>query len=804
MNPVHRANGPAVLNMVMVPETTPCHSRKGVIMLSNQKGHDLIQHLKATANIARMMAIKLGLSEDLINKIYTAALFHDIGKCVPSFQKHMAVILYGTLIDEDFQDPINNLYPLHHEISWAYLTKKIGEEHILNAVYWHHARPVHNVENKKSTYDLAYDILEALSKEDIESLDNIWGTLFPLINHKSISLTGVIEVPNLFRKDSVNENGNAEFMLIRACVISADRHVSSLTSAVIGSLSEDMDKASNEVNDMLSGYIQGEPEKPVDYEQWRYNLQNSVIESIGVSRTTIIKAPAGLGKTLIGVLWSKKIGGKVIWVCPRNVVADAVYENIKREITVLGLSCTIELYHTGHRISTNKDDGRPEFSSDIIVTNIDAILSPMVNNGIAGRLFLVYGSNVVLDEFHEFVSDTPLFAAFITYMRARHRISNCNTLLLSATPSTVQCLWDTEDRSTLILPDNNSHYPPQHGGSYEVGFSDSFLPSTPGSLLVCNSVLEAQKNFEKGKYTHIIHHRYTETDRKKIGEAINGSFGKNKEGVKKGESLSAALVVQAAMDISFKCLYDSVCSPESTLQRIGRTDRWGTFQDMQPKITFLTINERTELGAINTVYDKELRDKWSVFLKQELKEKTHVTLMELYEIYNKFYQINGTEVKKYLIGLYKTGMNGPKKGMEFIGLVGFAPTKILNTDKSKILSSKKNLRNPDGSYFYTVEFEGQPNVWLAPENVLSEGRELYERYSNDGKLNRGLLTSGTMLTRLKGMVECGYQGWVKVSKGKGKMPDNLKEWFKKARCPDTPLPDFSHKYNKVLGVVKIK
>ena len=39
--------------------------------------------------MAKAMAIKLGLSSELIDKSYTAALFHDIGKAVASFQHHI-------------------------------------------------------------------------------------------------------------------------------------------------------------------------------------------------------------------------------------------------------------------------------------------------------------------------------------------------------------------------------------------------------------------------------------------------------------------------------------------------------------------------------------------------------------------------------------------------------------------------------------------------------------------------------------------------------------------------------------------
>jgi CRISPR-associated endonuclease/helicase Cas3 len=781
------------------------------MMLANTKGQDLVSHLKATAQVARSMAQYLGLSKEIEDKVYVSGLLHDIGKVVPSFQKYMKKCTSTTevlIVDDSFQDDVTG-FPLHHEIGWAYLTTKIGDDRILNAVYWHHSRPIHPNGKKTKTYDTADEVCVCLDPKDIAALDKLWQLLLPLIPADLIGNTkrGNIDVPDLFDKDgSYNRNDNAEFMLVRACVISADRHVSSLAASSVDQLKASEGLCNKEVAELVSGGIQGTTIKPSGYGQDRFDLQVGIVASVGDERTSIVKAPAGLGKTLIGILWSKMRQGRVLWVCPRNVVADAVYENIIREVELLGLSCTVELYRTGQRQRTNREDGRPEFSSDIIVTNIDAVMSPMVNNKVAGRLFTVYGTHVVLDEFHEFVSDAPLFAAFVTYMRARHRVaSHCKTLLLSATPTLVQILWDTDDRKTLILPDELTHYPPQHAGTYQIDFSIIF-PSVaaPGSLLVCNSVSEAQNNYRVGGYTHVVHHRYTDKDRASKEAAIKASFGKGMGGVVAGESLSAALVVQAAMDISFRELYDSVCSPESTLQRIGRTDRWGTFQSLSPSIHFMSIEERTEMGAIRTVYDTTLSSLWYKFLKQSLMGITSVDLVKLYEIYNSFYQTYRKELRAYLMEQYRIGMNGLKKGMEFLALVKFEPIKLLNHDPDKVRdkASCKNLRNPDGSYFYTVEIVGSKNVWLPPDDVLSEGHELYARYAGNDALCAGLRTSGKMLTRLKGLVACGYTAWTRQSKGKVKLPGNPLDWFKKARDPETPLPDFSRKYDPVLGVIK--
>jgi CRISPR-associated endonuclease Cas3-HD len=768
-------------------------------MLANNKKHNLIEHLKATASLAKTMAEKLGLSDTIQEKIYIAALLHDLGKAVKRFQDYMSS-LSNYIVDDYSDGDVDN--PLHHEISWAYLTKKINDEQILNAVYWHHARPINIKLKKINEYNDADTILKSVSENDLFSLDNLFNTL-NISNNYIISSDVNKEIPNLFKKDIQNFNlENSEFMLIRGCVISADRCISSL---------ENLDNINNDniIKDILSGNILGDISTPENYDEKRFQRQQDIVTFIESNKTSIVKAPAGFGKTIIGILWAKKNNQKTIWVCPRNIVAETVYENIENELTALKLNCSIELYLTGQRKKTNINNERPIFDSDIIITNIDSLMSPLVNNGVAERLFTIHKANVICDEFHEIVSDDPLFAAFIIYMRSRHNIcKGCNTLLLSATPSIINLMWDTDDNKTQILPNEREHYEPQHDGYYELNFSDK-LPeeAVKGSLLVCNSVSLSQHNYKFCKYTNIIHSKYTTTDRKQKDENLKSFFGKNKTGVVDGESLSAALVVQAAMDISFLHLYDSVCSPESTLQRIGRVDRWGTFQSMKPTINFInTSYSKAENGAINTVYSKELQKEWLNFLERKLKnQKQNIDLKELYSLYNEFYTIPSIRilVKNYINTQYRNGMNGPC-GNESIGLFKFQPKKYVHsTSKNKNKKHSKSLRSPGTHYYFTI-MRNDTKEWLKPDDVLNEDYMLYERYKNNGSYNSKLLSTGGMRTRLKTLVKEGYVEWKKYIKGSRKfsIPDNIKDRFKLAKDEDTPLPDFTRTYDPNLGIIE--
>ena len=62
----------------------------------------------------------------------------------------------------------------------------------------------------------------------------------------------------------------------------------------------------------------------------------------------------------------------------------------------------------------------------------------------------MYSTCIIFDEYHEFVSDAPIFAGFIKQMRIRNNMINGKTLLLSATPVKLENMWDfKEERRTF-------------------------------------------------------------------------------------------------------------------------------------------------------------------------------------------------------------------------------------------------------------------------------------------------------------------------------------------------------------------
>lgn len=753
-------------------------------MLANSKGQNLGDHLKAVSRVAQKMARICGYNERLQKLACTAGLLHDIGKATKSFQDYLST---GTTDDEA-------ILPMHHEISWAVLIQNYGisdDNYLMfNAVYWHHARPLNGDYEYFKSRD---EVIGKIKDADIKRISNL------ILSLKLPELAGAVmdrdeAVPALFSSDSTyNKNTNAEMLAVRMCLISADRLVSKMSADDVAAIAQGAVPPSACLPNAQRPFFEKIP-CPAEYKASRFELQSSCAKEASKTRTTIVKAPAGYGKTLIGILYTVLQGKQSYWVCPRNVVAEAVYENILREISAMKINCSIELYLSGERKKANTTEGKiPDFSSDIVVTNIDNLLGPMVNNRTAERLFDILSGLVILDEFHEFASDSPLFAAFVTYMRARHRLSSTAcTLLLSATPLNMHELWDSSDLTTL-LPDKEQHYPAAHEGSYRTDFISEFPDEIkPASLCVFNSVSMAQSQLVNCQLEYLVHSRFTDTDRQQIMNNIYSAFGKAGTGVAKGERVSSAPVIQAAMDISLVNLYDSVCSPETTLQRIGRCNRWGTYDDRLPAI-FLYVPDlksaANERGAIETIYNRKLRDLWVQYLQKKITGTQLLTLKDWYEIYNSFYAEHGRDVWGFLREQYKSGLDN---------LIEYYPVKLME-DSTEKTRSGKSLRSPSGSYYFTVKINGTKNEWLKPDDVMDEGYELCQRFKNKGDLNAELINASQMLPRIKALYECGYIRFRRIIK-KSLPPKSLPHWFRLARDPETPLPDFSRVYDKILGL----
>lgn len=609
---------------------------------SDSKGTSLITHLKAVEKIALILSDRLGLKDDMKSIISKSALLHDLGKICDVF----SLYIDNKVATDKFID--DKVY--HNEISWAVLSLLLGDDYknrdiILHSVYWHHPRRHSNVER-----DNVRSILTTLSMDDKSNCVELYNYLTG--ENKVIDGLIIQDDENIpkYIDDADIKHYSKKFLSL-SCLISADRYVSSNDQQRI--LNDD--SYCNQIIDNVSmSTIDRNYIIPEFYDFNRFKQQEDYAKEALLSNTNIIKMPAGGGKTLIGILnWLIGDSKKLIWVCPRNAIAESVYRSVIVELNNLKIKANVELYLAGNIVNKNYDCSSDGFKSDIVITNIDNFLNPNVTNWVMDRMFPILHNNVIFDEFHEFISDAPLFALFNETMKIRHKYTNSKTILLSATPSIMNDIWDSPKHKTTILPNKESHYKAVHSKEININIIENINCIKPenNTVLITNAIESAQKLAIKDNYSIIAHSQYLPEKRKEIIDNIYKLYGKDNKGLSLDKvSVISAPIIQAAMDISFNKMNEIVFSPESTVQRIGRLNRWAEYEY---SILNMILNNngtginKNEASAINLLYDKKLNDKWVKFIKKNINKKTFI-LDEIYILYNKFNDENNNDIINYI------------------------------------------------------------------------------------------------------------------------------------------------------------
>ena len=72
----------------------------------------------------------------------------------------------------------------------------------------------------------------------------------------------------------------------------------------------------------------------------------------------------------------------------------------------------------------------------------------------------------------------------------------------------------------------------------------------------------------------LIHSKFEGDKRKEMFQFLHAVYGKETERIFGKTDIVGTHIIQAGLDISLANLSESVLSPESTLQRLGRLDRW--------------------------------------------------------------------------------------------------------------------------------------------------------------------------------------------------------------------------------------
>lgn len=764
-------------------------------LYANQQRQPLNQHSALVGVFSEYLLKKVypGAPSTWIKMARWAGFLHDIGKMDNAFQKFVNVTETsedGVHLGENAGKKFSwSKYPRHNEVSWLLMTTWFSKERasiwignagnfdvLRYAVYWHHAKPLrdgNSIELFSTSQTMAsIDEMQWIQEPSTGSqLEQLLSSICELVGEPSVApvMDSYLEqnenIPGFKQSysniDSVDLNKLTELLdkesvrsAVRACVVSADRIVSSFTPnelqdaldsyrklrvlpedrISIGAVPSNLDSLLREVQSMQERF-ELFPENKVQNDK-----QNLAARVLAKYPLTVLQGPAGCGKTKV-ILQSllnnpKK---KTFVLVPRVAIGQGLFkEFIEDYQTTTG----VELY-TGdlkkcYDPTTKRIVDTPQYKQlqgTLVITTIDQLCSLALSHERINLFTEVLSSNVIVDEFHELFDIPGILLLFLEFIRLRAytfengSFSNApRTLLVSATPNPyfLEKLQSVEVKSDMppligrvhaIETDNTKPYTLTRA-TYDVDGVHPFNNAVDlGEIAVSNTVRVAQQSavtaIAKNMDTLCFHSKYTPAHKGLVLDSVMEHFGK--KAISSPCVLFAGPIVQASLNISTRRLHTEVPTAENFLQRLGRVNRFKTFEHGEI-VQYDTIkNGKPQLvdsATLNNLHQTKRAQAWLNYcVGQNLYKK--FVLKDIYAAYDDFHAQEATKVayeKDYTLmlrdsfGLFKKMIFDP---IQF-------PQRA-SVSKQKTLS-KNSLRGSSyyilPRYYHVVHNRVVTNQWL--------------------------------------------------------------------------------------------
>ena len=512
----------------------------------------LKEHSIKTAEYAYYKAIHYGLREDLLKIAVIAAIFHDCGKTSKAFQEYL-------LSNGNVESPGHNAVGAVL-FSLVVRLENVNDEHIVKDIIEFHHTP--------------YTIEEYFNKlykpEDVLTVVDYYKVIVKEVENKlnlqlGITFVDEYDVDN-FLYLTIKEDKAFTHSCNTRDVNDKMRQMSRFTAIFDVVRYADI-MASQHKEFVPQDIIEYNIVKPEHYEIDRYTEQMNYVNDILSSNKNLscVVAPTGYGKTSMGLMYVLKTGGYCYWILPENTLARTAYNNIIEHVKDFGL----ENFSVSLLLSGKWEEGTEKENSNIIVTNIDNFELNTFKNKRKYIAIQHITRTCIFDEFHKYITESPLMFSFVTTVKARCLYNNVNTLLMSATPI-FHNVYVSEKDCNIVYVDNDNF----NNIEYHFTFDDSKIFETTDkrekdTLIINATIKQAQYNY---KGCDLCFHSYfTEKDKKKKTEYILKTKGK---GSCCKESLSATTIVSEGTNVSYYQLIVVNMMLHQIIQACGRGNRF--------------------------------------------------------------------------------------------------------------------------------------------------------------------------------------------------------------------------------------
>ena len=500
------------------------------------------------------------------------AVFHDIGKASPIFQKRL-VSKYRT-----------GQSTFRHEIASCFFISLIKEKHqpqLIEMVIAHH-KSIEGDKKLKGILDLEEnegDIFESHIKDwDIWKPDALKILSAFGIKTRDISYD---EAHDNYRKvlayceKRVENYGYSRW---RGLLMSADHFASALSEST-------------------KDYLKNTFKKPVlnFYNRKSEFYPLSLKKAVSEKPHTIVVACTGAGKT--DYLF-RRCKGRVFYTLPFQASINAMYQRVKNELLPSNPDLDIRMLHSSSKIAVN-DESQEVIVLQRLIGSSVKILTPyqlasiiFATRGFESQIEDIKGCDVILDEIHTYTGVSKAIALKIVealnYLGCRIHIGTA-TMPSSLYEKIITLLGKnfieqiSLDKAELEKFDRHKLFKINSWEDSDQIIADA-VKKKQKVLLICNRVKSAQNVLTRAKNLFpdipslLIHSRFKRGDRYEKEKKL---LGIDKNGQPTGEfntSLDACIVVstqvvEVSLDISFDLMITETAPVDSLIQRFGRVNR---------------------------------------------------------------------------------------------------------------------------------------------------------------------------------------------------------------------------------------